>query len=216
MSIRKHHAAPDEVSVTPSHPRSPRFPTSAPARLPLVRRGGFQVVVGGVLVALLASGVGVSASRASISPVSPASPPVLAPEQLPVASGGTAAPGRLNDPGTNPYRVLKAPKSDGRLHLVLASPKGQLRLVTKSTELRWVFDRPIVALSTIDQGTGQAPGTSQTRIAALANAGLKKYVQIEPAVEGSLRWSSTRVLYVFLVISISILSLNFTRKSPLL
>ena len=198
MSIHKPEATPDEVSLTFSHPFSARVANASPVRFPLVRRGGFRVVVGGVLVALLASGVGVSAARAPISPVSPASPPVLAPEQVPADRGGKSTPAQLNDPGANPYRVLKAPKSDGRLHLVLASPKGQLRLVTKSTELRWVFDRPIVALSTIDQRTGQvsgqAQGKTQTTIAALANADPKKYVQIEPAVDGSFRWSSTRVL----------------------
>jgi uncharacterized protein YfaS (alpha-2-macroglobulin family) len=139
-----------------------------------------------LLAATLISGVATS------SAVVPG--PLIAPTSAlgPNASGTSAASN--SSANANPYSVLKAPKDDGRLHLVLASPKGQLRLVTKSTELRWVFDRPIIALSTIDQRTNAAQGATQTTVAALANADPRKYVQIEPAIEGSFRWSSTRVL----------------------
>jgi uncharacterized protein YfaS (alpha-2-macroglobulin family) len=148
------------------------------------------------LVVWLVIGAG---AGSAVMPVPPVAPGVTGPGVAP-ASGNTS--NTPNSPASvtaasssNPYSVLKAPKSDGRLHLVLASPKGQLRLVTKSTELRWVFDRPIIALSTIDQRTQTRPadGTTST-IAALAAVDPSKYVHIEPAIEGSFRWSSTRVL----------------------
>ena len=150
-----------------------------------------------LLAATLVSGVAPSSAVVPVPPVVPASGLGSNTSGASDASNSSAAsnsPASSNRSGTNPYSVLKAPKDDGRLHLVLASPKGQLRLVTKSTELRWVFDRPIIALSTIDQRTNAAQGATQTTVAALANADPKKYVQIEPAIEGSFRWSSTRVL----------------------
>lgn len=146
-----------------------------------------------LLVATLIAGVGTGAAVVPVPPGSPLGSDAV----VPSSGAGTNASNALgvsNPSGSNPYSVLKAPKTDGRLHLVLASPKGQLRLVTKSTELRWVFDRPIIALSTIDQRTPATEGGTQTTLGALANADPKKYVQIEPAIEGSFRWSSTRVL----------------------
>ncbi len=167
-------------------------------------------------VSVLVAGGGAGSAVVPVPPVAPIAlggPGVVPASGIGASSSSPASNARTGS--GNPYNVLKAPKRDGRLHLVLASPKGQLRLVTKSTELRWVFDRPIIPLSTIDQRTpspssapissssassssssGQATpqGTNQSAVGGLANADSGKYVHIEPAIEGSFRWSSTRVL----------------------
>jgi hypothetical protein len=155
-----------------------------------------KILVFTILASLLGSLTG---ARSAVARVAPAPLPPASPAASPAASSagspssGPAVAGSSNPRSSNPYLALKAPKTDGRLHLVLASPKGQLRLVTKSTELRWVFDRPIIALSTIDQRAPK-PRATQSSISSLANSDLTKYVHIEPAIEGSFRWSSTRVL----------------------
>ena len=111
------------------------------------------------------------ASLAAVLAAAMAAPIVAAPVYASPSLQADAA-------GTNPYASLRAPKSDGHLHVVLASPKGQLRTIGQASELRWVFDRPIIALSAIDQRANDPA----------------KYVRMRPAVEGAFRWASTRVL----------------------
>ena len=113
------------------------------------RRRGFVAVLAATVAAGALTSAGLAPARAATTPV-----------------------------GANPYAVLRAPKADGKLHVVLASPKGQLRTIGQASELRWVFDRPVIALSAIDQRADD-PG---------------KYVHIQPAVDGVFRWASTRVL----------------------
>ena len=48
----------------------------------------------------------------------------------------------------DPWARLRGSRSSG-LHLVLSSPSGQLRTARQASELRWVFDRPVIALGDI-------------------------------------------------------------------
>ncbi len=75
------------------------------------------------------------------------------------------------------YERLAAPKQNAALTVVFASPTGELRTLGDSTELRWLFDRPVVDLTAEDRGLDPA-----------------SYVSIQPPVAGSFRWASTRML----------------------
>jgi uncharacterized protein YfaS (alpha-2-macroglobulin family) len=74
------------------------------------------------------------------------------------------------------YGSLKAPASDKNLRVVLSSPKGRLRESDRPV-LRWLFDRPVGALSSVDDQLNPAP-----------------FVKIVPPLDGSFRWASTRTL----------------------
>ena len=117
-----------------------------------------------------------------LGPLGAVSVPARAQTSVPPVSTGSGRPtaGGADDA----YATLRPPADDGHLHVVLATPKGQLRSVRQASELRWVFDRPVIALSTI------AARSVDGSIAANP----EKSVRIAPAVRGSFRWASTRVL----------------------
>ena len=77
------------------------------------------------------------------------------------------------------YDKLAAPKPNPNLTVVFAAPTGALTQAaqTDSPEIRWLFDRPVVDL------TAEAKGPNPSSI-----------VTIRPAVAGSFRWASTRML----------------------
>ena len=74
------------------------------------------------------------------------------------------------------YTKLQFPRTDGPLRVVLATPTGRLQ-TTDRTVLRWLFDRPVVALGDIDGQLDPSP-----------------FVKITPQVDGAFRWASTRTL----------------------
>jgi alpha-2-macroglobulin len=75
------------------------------------------------------------------------------------------------------YEKLAAPKPNAQLTVVFASPSGALRTLSDTTELRWLFDRPVVDLSA--DAVQPDPTT---------------FVTLSPTTAGSFRWASTRML----------------------
>ena len=90
-----------------------------------------------------------------------------------IAAAPTVTAGQFS-PSDRWTRLRQAPGT-GALSVAFASPTGQLRTVRQASELRWVFDRPVIALGDI----AKQPTAD---------------VMIEPALPGTLRWASTRVL----------------------
>ena len=75
------------------------------------------------------------------------------------------------------YDRLAAPTQNAALTVVFSSPTGELRSLADSTELRWLFDRPVVDL------TAEARDLDPATL-----------VSLKPAITGSFRWASTRML----------------------
>ena len=78
---------------------------------------------------------------------------------------------------TTSYDKLTVAKPGPNLSVVLHSPTGKLRSVIGATEVRWLFDRPVVDLSSVGSRPDPTP-----------------YVTVDPPVPGSFRWPSTRML----------------------
>jgi alpha-2-macroglobulin len=79
-------------------------------------------------------------------------------------------------PRETSYDKVTSSPTSANLSVVLGAPTGQLRS-RRNVELRWLFDRPVVDLG----GIAEQPNPAQ-------------FVTIEPAVEGTFRWASTRLL----------------------
>ncbi len=75
------------------------------------------------------------------------------------------------------YGKLASPKPSPTLSVAFAAPTGVLKALGESTELRWLFDRPVVELTSEDRGP--SPST---------------FVKIDPPLSGEFRWASTRML----------------------
>jgi alpha-2-macroglobulin len=125
-----------------------------------LRTGLIHTVVAGLLV----GGIGVSIPFA-VSPAKAATKKSTKP-----ASTTTTRPAAT-------YAKLAAPKPNATLTVVFASPSGALRSLENTTELRWLFDRPVVDLSA--EAIQPDPST---------------FVAISPVTGGSFRWASTRML----------------------
>ena len=75
------------------------------------------------------------------------------------------------------YGQLKDAPASKQLTVLLAAPQGKLKAGATSSELRWMFDRPVVDLSAIADRSDPS-----------------KFVTIEPPMIGTFRWASTRML----------------------
>lgn len=87
------------------------------------------------------------------------------------AVGASASPAARGS-----YGSLTAPASDKDLRIVLSTPKGRLREGDRPV-LRWLFDRPVGALGSVDEQLDPSP-----------------FITIVPPMAGSFRWASTRTL----------------------
>jgi alpha-2-macroglobulin len=76
------------------------------------------------------------------------------------------------------YEKLATPASNPSLTVVFAQPSGVLKSLETTTELRWLFDRPVVELSA-EGDRGPDPST---------------FVSLTPSLPGTYRWASTRML----------------------
>jgi alpha-2-macroglobulin len=76
------------------------------------------------------------------------------------------------------YEKLATPKSNPSLTVAFSSPTGVLKSLENTTELRWLFDRPVVELSA-EGDRGPDPSS---------------FVTLRPPMVGSYRWASTRML----------------------
>ena len=74
------------------------------------------------------------------------------------------------------YGQLKALPTGGSLSVVLSSPKGRVK-AGDNPVFRWLFDRPVAALASVDEQLDPKP-----------------FVTIVPPIAGSFRWASTRTL----------------------
>ncbi len=91
---------------------------------------------------------------------------------------GTDSVGSENAAATKAsYDKVVARKVSPTLTVEFASPKGKIATNTSSNEIRWLFDRPVVNLTSVATETDPSP-----------------FVNIEPAIAGKFRWGSTRLL----------------------
>ena len=94
-----------------------------------------------------------------------------------VSTSGTAATtGSTAAAGKGSYASLRAIATDKTLRVVLTSPTGRLK-ETDSVVLRWLFDRPVGALTSVE---GQLDPTP--------------FATMVPPIAGAFRWASTRTL----------------------
>ena len=90
----------------------------------------------------------------------------------PASTATTTRPGSKTS-----YDKITIAKPGPTVSVVLSSPSGVLRSADDASEIRWLFDRPVVDLSAV----GDRPDPSP-------------YVHIEPSIAGAFRWPSTRML----------------------
>jgi alpha-2-macroglobulin len=89
----------------------------------------------------------------------------------------TSSSGEIPGRAKPSYDQLAPAPDDGSLRIVSLLPTGRLDALRQSSEIRVQFDRPVVAVSAID-----------------SRPDAERFVQIEPAIAGSFRWASTRLL----------------------
>ena len=106
------------------------------------------------------------------------------PLAMPVVSPASAGPIRAAAKSTtkttrsnSSYDKLTVAKPSPTLAVALHSPTGKLRSSNGATEVRWLFDRPVVDLSAVATRPDPTP-----------------FVTIDPPVAGTFRWPSTRML----------------------
>ena len=75
------------------------------------------------------------------------------------------------------YGDVDTTRSTAALSVVFAAPSGALRSTSSASEIRWIFDRPVTQLGSIDKQLDP-----------------KKFVSITPNLDGRFRWVSTRAL----------------------
>ncbi len=92
------------------------------------------------------------------------------------SAGGAPAPARAEAVAPSYDKIIPATDAPF-LQVVLASPEGALTTPSQASEIRWMFDRPVVELTAIAQREDPA-----------------NFVTAEPRLEGTFRWASTRML----------------------
>ena len=103
---------------------------------------------------------------------SPAGAARIAGDTKPAAVPPSTRPGSKSS-----YDKITVTKPGPTVSVVLSSPSGVLRSADDASEIRWLFDRPVVDLSAVGERSDPS-----------------SYVRIEPAVAGEFRWPSTRML----------------------
>lgn len=101
-------------------------------------------------------------------PAAAASAPDAAPASAPVMREGKIVP---------TYDKIIPATDAPFLQVVLAAPEGALATESQASEIRWMFDRPVVELSAIGQ-----------------RENIAQFVKIDPPLEGKFQWASTRML----------------------